>query len=97
MCIRDSYFFGSDMLFQLNQARAVVIDIPMMARYEDEPSSLRPSRIVLPFLKGHLRNFAKRIFGSYFLRGFSVASIELLAGLAPVSYTHLDVYKRQRR
>lgn len=76
------YFFESDMLFQLNQARAVVIDIPMMARYEDEPSSLRPSRIVLPFLKGHLRNFAKRIFGSYFLRGFSVASIELLAGLA---------------
>ncbi|MBD9536743.1 glycosyltransferase family 2 protein [Stenotrophomonas sp. STM01] len=73
------YFFESDMLFQLNQARAVVIDVPMVAKYEDEPSSLRPSRILLPFMRGHLRNTVKRLFGSYFLRGFSVASAELIA------------------
>ena len=76
------YFFESDMLFQLNQARAVVLDIPMKAKYEDEPSSLNPIRIIIPFFRGHLRNTLKRIFGSYFLRGFSVASIELLAGSA---------------
>jgi glycosyltransferase involved in cell wall biosynthesis len=81
------YFFESDMLFQLNQARAVVLDIPMMAKYEDEPSSLVPSRIVLPFLRGHARNFFRRIFGSYFLRGFSVASVELVLGMAMVSFS----------
>lgn len=75
------YFFESDMLFQLNQARAVVLDIPMVAKYEDEPSSLKPSRIILPFLRGHLLNTTKRVFGSYFLRGFSVASVELVAGI----------------
>lgn len=77
------YFFESDLLYQLNQARAVVMDIPMVARYEDEPSSLSPGKIILPFLAGHLRNTFKRLFGSYFLRGFSVASIELL--LAPLA------------
>lgn len=78
------YFFESDMLFQLNQARAVVLDIPMVAHYEDEPSSLSPMRIIAPFLKGHARNTLKRLFGSYFLRGFSVASMELLAGIAAI-------------
>lgn len=79
------YFFESDMLFQLNQARAVVLDIPMVARYEDEPSSLSPLRIIAPFLKGHARNTLKRLFGSYFLRGFSVASMELLAGMSAIA------------
>lgn len=81
------YFFESDMLFQLNQARAVVLDIPMMAKYDDEPSSLSPGRIIAPFLRGHIRNTIKRVFGTYFLRGFSVASIELLAGIALAGFS----------
>ena len=28
---------------------------------------------------------------------FSVAGVAVAAGIAPVSYTHLDVYKRQRQ
>ena len=74
------YFFESDMLFQLNQARAVVCDFPMTARYADEHSSLSPLRMILPFLRGHLRNLTRRIFYSYFVRGFSLASLELLLG-----------------
>lgn len=81
------YFFESDMLFQLNQARAVVLDIPMMAKYDDEPSSLSPGRIIAPFLRGHVRNTIRRVFGTYFLRGFSVASIELLAGIALTGFS----------
>ncbi|KRG69378.1 glycosyl transferase family 2 [Stenotrophomonas terrae] len=80
------YFFESDMLFQLNQARAVVIDVPMVAKYDDEPSSLRPSRILIPFLRGHFKNTVKRMFGSYFLRGFSVASAELIAAGLLISF-----------
>ena len=76
------YFFESDLLYHLNQARALVVDVPMRARYEDEPSSLSPLRMVAPFLLGHLRNGVRRIGYTYFLRGFSVASIELLLGTA---------------
>lgn len=80
------YFFESDMLFQLNQARAVVCDFPMGARYADEQSSLSPVRVVLPFLRGHMRNFVRRIVYSYFVRGFSLASLELLLGIAMTTF-----------
>lgn len=74
------YFFESDLLYHLNQARALVVDVPMRARYENEPSSLQPMKVFWPFLWGHLRNALRRICYTYFLRGFSVASIELLLG-----------------
>ena len=74
------YFFESDLLYHLGQARAVVVDVPMRASYGDEPSSLVPSRVVLPFLAGHVRNTFRRIGYGYFLRGFSLASIELVLG-----------------
>jgi len=75
------YFFETDMLFRLNMLRAVVVDIPMMARYGDEVSSLRISRIIGEFFFKHLRNLGKRIFYNYYLRDVSVASFELPAGL----------------
>lgn len=75
------YFFESDLLYQLNQVRAVIAEMPMTARYDGEPSSLRPLAVLGPFLRGHLRNVARRILYSYFLRGFSPASLALLAGL----------------
>jgi glycosyltransferase involved in cell wall biosynthesis len=80
--ISARYFFETDMLFRLNTIRAVVRDIPMDARYGDEESSLRISRVSGEFLVKHLRNFAKRVFYSYFLRDFSIASLELCAGSA---------------
>ncbi len=78
--VSNGYFFESDLLFRLNLARAVVTDIPMPARYGNEVSSLRVGRIILPFLLGHLRNLSKRVFYSYFLRDFSIASLQLIAG-----------------
>lgn len=75
------YFFESDLLFRLNILRAVVIDIPMPARYADEKSSLKISRTIPEFLAKHLRNLGKRIFYSYFLRDFSIASIEAVLSL----------------
>jgi hypothetical protein len=53
----------------------------MPATYGTAPSSLRPARVLGPFLFGNLRNCARRVFYSYLLRGFSVASIELLLGV----------------
>ena len=80
--ISRRYFFETDMLFRLGTLRAVVVDVPMQARYGDETSSLREGRIVLEFAFKHLRNFCKRVFYNYFLRDMSIASVELIAGAA---------------
>lgn len=79
--ISHGYFFESDMLFQLGKVRASVVDVPMDAVYADEESHLVVSRILCKFLSKHLTNTCKRVVYNYFLRDFSLASIELLAGL----------------
>jgi glycosyltransferase involved in cell wall biosynthesis len=84
--IARRYFFESDMLHHLNQLRAVVEEVPMRAKYDGEPSSLRPLRMVWPFLRGNVRNTFRRVLYSYFIRGFSAASMELLIGLPMVLF-----------
>ena len=79
--ISQRYFFETDMLFRLNTLRAVVVDVPMEARYADETSHLKISKIIGEFLVKHARNFAKRIFYNYYLRDMSLASIELPLGI----------------
>jgi dolichol-phosphate mannosyltransferase len=76
------YFFESDILFRLNIARAVVVDVPMSAQYNGEVSSLKIKNVLLPFILGNVRNSFKRIFYNYFLRDFNIASMELVGGLA---------------
>ena len=84
--ISQRYFFETDMLFRLNTLRAVVVDIPMDARYEDEDSNLKISAIIFEFLGKHAKNFFKRIFYNYYLRDLSLASIELVLGLLLTSF-----------
>jgi len=79
--ISHRYFFETDMLFRLNTLRAVVVDIPMEAKYGSEVSNLKISRILREFAFKHVRNFIKRIFYNYYLRDLSLASIELPLGL----------------
>jgi dolichol-phosphate mannosyltransferase len=78
--IADRYFFETDLLFRLYCVRAVARDVPMVAVYGDERSSLRVTRVLGPFLAGNIRNLIKRTFYGYFLRDFNVASIQLLLG-----------------
>ena len=84
--ISERYFFETDILFRLNLIGAVVVDVPMDARYADEVSNLRISKIVGEFSIKHIRNTLKRIFYSYYLRGFSVASLELPAGVLLLAF-----------
>ena len=84
--VSEDWFFESDLLFRLATVRAVVAEIPMEARYGDEESNLRIGRVVAPFLWRHLRNFGKRLFYGYFLRGFNVASVELVLGLLLLAF-----------
>ena len=79
--ISRRYFFETDVLFRLNTLRAVVVDVPMDAKYGNEVSNLRISRIAGEFLFKHARNFCKRIFYNYYLRDISLASLELPFGL----------------
>jgi len=79
--ISRRFFFETDLLYQLGALRAVVRDVPIPARYADEVSNLRIGSIVGPFALKHLRNFIQRVLGQYFVRDFSVASLELVAGL----------------
>lgn len=79
--ISQRYFFETDMLFRLNLLRAVIIDVPMDAKYSNEVSNLKISKILGEFLFKHIRNFMKRIFYNYYLRDLSLASIELPLGL----------------
>jgi len=74
------YFFESDMLFRLNTIRAVVMDVPLSARYADEESNLKIFRSIPEFAFKHTRNVLKRIFYNYYLRDFSAMSLELLLG-----------------
>lgn len=78
--IHKRYFFESDMLFRLNIERAVVMEMPMSASYGDEKSNLSIPNTIMTFPLLHARNGAKRIFYNYFLRNFTVASINLLLG-----------------
>lgn len=78
--IAKRYFFESDMLFHLNVMRAVVTDFPMSAEYGDEVSNLKIMNVIGEFLYRNISNSVKRIAYNYFLRNFSVASIEVILG-----------------
>jgi glycosyltransferase involved in cell wall biosynthesis len=79
--VSKRYFFESDMLFRLNILKAVVVDIPMDAKYGDEKSNLSVTKSIGEFFYKHNRNFLKRIFYNYYLRDMSLASFELPCGL----------------
>lgn len=84
--ISRRYFFETDMLFRLNTMRAVVVDVPMNPEYGDEASNLRVSRIAGEFFRKHLANTVKRVFYNYFLRDFSIASLELVFGIMLLAF-----------
>jgi len=84
--ISERYFFETDMLFRLNTVRAVVVDIPMDARYGGEESNLRIRQIFGEFLLKHSKNLGKRIFYNYFLRDMTVASLELVFGILLLAF-----------
>jgi glycosyltransferase involved in cell wall biosynthesis len=75
------FFFESDMLFRLSVYRAVVWDVPMVARYGNEKSNLSIAKTLWEFPWKHFKNFHKRLFYNYYLRDISAASIELPLGL----------------
>jgi glycosyltransferase involved in cell wall biosynthesis len=78
--IKQDYFFESDMLYRLSTIRAVVKDVPQRALYADETSGISLLKVVPSFAVNHFRNFISRLFYTYFLRDFHLASLEWIMG-----------------
>ncbi len=79
--IHKRYFFESSMLIELYHANAVVLDVPMKARYGTEVSGLSITRTLFEFPYKLFFAFWRRIALKYFLFEFNIASMYLLFGL----------------
>lgn len=75
------YFFESGFLIELGIARAVVLDVPIPARYGDEHSSLSIPGTLLGFPPRLVHGLLRRVVWRYFVHDFSAASVFLLLGL----------------
>lgn len=74
------YFFENDMLIRLNALEARVADVPLASRYGDEPSSLKPGRILLEFPMRLLAGLVRRVFWRYVFYDVSPVAVFLLFG-----------------
>lgn len=79
--LNQRFFFENDMLVQLNIQNYRVADIAAPARYGEEVSDLKISKILFTFPPLLLRRFAHRVIQKYILRNFSPVALFLLLGL----------------
>lgn len=75
------YFFETSMLANLYLLNALVLDIPMPARYGNEISSLSIRRALFEFPYKLSTIFLRRILLRYYLYDFSMVSLYLLIGV----------------
>lgn len=78
--IARRHFFESDMLIHLNVFRARVKDVAMPARYGDEESSLRVSRVLATFPLFLVKGFWYRVYERHVLREFSPVAVFWILG-----------------
>ena len=74
------YFFEISLLIQLNVLRAIVVDVPMPAKYADERSSLNPWRVLCTFPAKLLLGLAHRVWWRYFIFDINIVTIFLITG-----------------
>lgn len=79
--LADRYFFESSLLIELNIARARVTDVEMPARYGDEKSSMKLSRVLLSFPGLLARGWLRRFYWRYLIEDFGAVSVCVLAGV----------------
>lgn len=79
--IHRSYFFEISMLAQLYLLGAVVMDVPMPARYGTEVSSLSIRRVLMEFPPKLVAAFLQRIVLRHFVYDFNMVSLYLLIGV----------------
>jgi dolichol-phosphate mannosyltransferase len=75
------YFYESSMLLELGLLRAVVRDVPIPARYQDETSYLSKQKAFLEFPRRLFRGLLYRLWLEYFVRDFTGVSAFIVSGL----------------
>jgi glycosyltransferase involved in cell wall biosynthesis len=75
------YYFESGFLVELGILRAVVVDLPISARYGEEISSLSVPRTLLEFPPRLVKGLLRRLFWRYLVHDFSPVSVFLLLGI----------------
>jgi glycosyltransferase involved in cell wall biosynthesis len=80
------YFFESGFLIELGIQRAVIVDVPIPARYGDERSSLSVPRTLLGFPPRLVWGLVRRLFWRYFVHDFSAVSVFLLCGIPSLAF-----------
>ena len=84
--ISRDYFFESSLLIELHFHNAVIRDIPIPARYQDEESSLSVMRVLFSFPWRLVKAFFRRIRYQYYLYDFSFVSVAFLLGFLSVLF-----------
>ncbi|HEY2981388.1 MAG TPA: glycosyltransferase family 2 protein, partial [Anaerolineales bacterium] len=75
------YFFETSMLANLYMLEALVLDVPIPARYGTEVSNLSIYRSAIEFPVKLIATFIRRIALKYFMYDFSMLSVYLLVGI----------------
>ena len=78
--IHKRFFFESNMLIELGIIRAVICDVHIPARYNNEASFLSEWRALIEFPPLLFAGFFRRFFTHYFVRDFSAVSMLSLLG-----------------
>ena len=79
--VDNTYYFETSMLGNLYLLGAVVRDVPMPARYQNEVSNLIIHRVLFEFPWKLFITFLRRMWLKNFLYDFTMASVYLLTGL----------------
>jgi glycosyltransferase involved in cell wall biosynthesis len=87
--LADDYFFETSMLVELNRVGAVVKDVPIPARYNNEVSSLRIGRIMRRFPLALARAGLGRLWRSHFITDFGPFAMFSCSGLLLVLWSLL--------
>jgi glycosyltransferase involved in cell wall biosynthesis len=80
--IAKRYEFENDLLIHLNILRIPARDVPVPARYGNEVSGMRLTRVGPRLLRALWTGFWRRIWWKYVLQSFSAVALMLFAGLA---------------
>jgi glycosyltransferase involved in cell wall biosynthesis len=79
--VDNTYYFETSMLGNLYLLGAVVRDVPMPARYQNEVSNLLIHRVLFEFPWKLFVTFLRRIWLRNFLYDFTMTSVYILTGL----------------
>ncbi len=79
--IASDYFFESSLLAEMRYINAVVQDVYMPARYQDEVSSLSIWKVLFSFPLRLIKATVRRFIYQYYLYNFSFGSLAFILGM----------------